>query len=255
MISICLTIKDRSKFIFEGREIVLFPKVVRSIVEAIRGNEDKFEIIVSDFNSTDMPMLDWLPELLNGLNYKIITVNSEFFSRGLGLNTSAANSSGDTLFFLDADTTFSKQAADLLLTYETSGKCFFPIVADWQDIDHTKFEMYTDSFGNCMIPKHIFEAVGGWKEWFSWGCEDNILLLTLQGHGVKIIRHPVDGMFHLWHPRVPRAYDKPFEEYKDHFHYKNYKNPSRFDVDKFLRERGLDSWIPSKMRYDEPPER
>src|SRR5258706_9357036 len=101
MISICVTIKNRSRLNAGGRELLLFPNCVKSIVESTRGIKD-VELVVADWESTDWPLNEWLERAAGDIPVRLIEVKGAF-SRGRGRNTAAAAARGDALLFLDAD--------------------------------------------------------------------------------------------------------------------------------------------------------
>ncbi len=61
MLSICMTVKNRSRVPVDGRELMLMPNCVQSIVDSV-GSGFECEIVVSDWGSDDWPLQEWLVE-------------------------------------------------------------------------------------------------------------------------------------------------------------------------------------------------
>ena len=62
MLSICTTVKNRSRVHVEGRELLLFPNCVETIVRARGGVADGLELVVTDWESDDWPLAEWLED-------------------------------------------------------------------------------------------------------------------------------------------------------------------------------------------------
>ena len=108
MLSICITVKNRSRVAVDGRDLTLLPNCIRSIASSV-GCNPACEIVVSDWGSDDWPLDDWLMETAAPLPAKITPLEGTF-SRGRGLNAAARSARGSTLFFLDADMLVSARA-------------------------------------------------------------------------------------------------------------------------------------------------
>src|SRR5215510_8347818 len=101
MLSICTTIKNRSRVTVEGRELLLFPRCVESIRASV-GRELPCELVVADWGSDDWPLDEWLPGAASPIPVRIIQLDGTF-SRGRGLNAAARAARGDLYFFADSD--------------------------------------------------------------------------------------------------------------------------------------------------------
>ena len=53
-LSICITVKNRSKVETEHGTLLLFPDCIKSITDSINDNDD-IELIIADWESTDWP--------------------------------------------------------------------------------------------------------------------------------------------------------------------------------------------------------
>ena len=59
MLSICVTIKNRSRLSIDDNELLLFPNCVKSIVESTRKHPD-CELVIADWQSEDWPLVEWV---------------------------------------------------------------------------------------------------------------------------------------------------------------------------------------------------
>jgi glycosyltransferase involved in cell wall biosynthesis len=198
MISICITVKNRSRVKTDKGELQLFPKCIKSVASV--NNEIPCEIIVSDWGSDDwpLPLAQWLSEAVKPIHPQIIQVEGGF-SRGRGLNVAAEAAKGDQLFFTDADCLFSPKVFLLGSKYIDEGKAFFPVVYSFADPEHKTGWWRHEGFGNCMISKKAFELTGGWPQYNVWGKEDDDFYAKVKGI-CGIVREEVPGFFHQWHP-------------------------------------------------------
>jgi glycosyltransferase involved in cell wall biosynthesis len=197
MISICVTVKNRSRLHVENRELQLFPNCVRSIVDAV-GDEFIAELIVSDWQSTDWPLQEWLVSTAHPLAVTISTRNG-FFSRGAGRNIAAAAATGETLFFIDADSLLCRELFIRGPEVLKRGRAYFPILFGFSDPNHRFGTWLEHGFGHCMISRKQFEQTGGWPEYESWGREDVHFYESVQS-ACGVERERVEGFYHQWHP-------------------------------------------------------
>ena len=199
MISICVTIKNRSLVAIPDAEkpLRLFPNCVDSVVNAI-GCEIPCELVVADFGSTDWPLAQWLAEAAHPIAVNIISVDGDF-SRGKGLNVAAAAARGDILFFLDADALVCQELFREGRDYVMQGKAYFPILFSFDDPAHEHGHWLDVGYGLCMLSKELFLRSGGWPEYRKWGKEDDDFFARIQMLA-ETVRHPVPGFYHQWHP-------------------------------------------------------
>ena len=167
-------------------------------LEKIRG-EDKFQIVLVDFGSTDYN-LDKLVKRFSGLEILIIRVN-EYFSRGRGLNIGYEQAKYANVFFCDADMLFTKR--DVIengYSVISKGKIYFPICMDLCDPTHQFGYWRTSGYGMCIVGKDMyFQSKYRWSEYGCLGKEDNDIWNIFNGKGMTV-REKVDGYFHQWHP-------------------------------------------------------
>lgn len=197
MVSICITVKNRSKVEANGYTLNLFPNCIQSIVESVPGNI-ACEIVVSDWGSDDWPLDSWVKNKAFPLQVQIIPLEGAF-SRGRGLNEAARFAKSDYLFFLDADMLVSSEIITAGIKYLDENKAFFPIVYSFYDSMHQDGWWRKEGFGNCMVTKKMFNEAGRWPDYKAWGKEDNDFYSKI-GSVTEIVREAVPGFYHQWHP-------------------------------------------------------
>src|SRR4051794_22976017 len=106
-LSICVTVKNRSRVRVADHELRLFPDCIESIARAT-SRQTPVELVVADWESDDWPLNEWLPQAIADTPTRLISMTGTF-SRGRGLNAAARASDGALLFFLDADMLVSPQ--------------------------------------------------------------------------------------------------------------------------------------------------
>jgi glycosyltransferase involved in cell wall biosynthesis len=197
MISICIAIKNRSRIELEGRELRLFPRCVASIAEATSGLEP-CELVVADWDSDDWPLADWLEEAAAPLPVRIVRMSGGF-SRGRGLNAAAREARGDCLLFTDADSLLGSALFERGIECCRNESAFFPVLFSYDGPEHCDGWWRNEGYGNCMVPRALFERSGGWPEYETWGREDDDFHERLSAIA-PVVRERVAGFFHQWHP-------------------------------------------------------
>jgi len=200
MLSICTTIKNRSRLTIDGRELALFPRCVESIKASV-GQNLSCELVVADWHSDDWPLEEWLRKAASPIPVTIVQLEG-VFSRGKGLNSAARAACGNLLFFVDTDVLLTSAVFLSGLEHARSGKAYFPILYAF-DSREEKTGLWSDGgYGHCLIRRADFEAVGGWPEYSSWGREDKDFWATVTAHQ-PVVRERVSGFYHQWHPEDP----------------------------------------------------
>lgn len=140
------------------------------------------------------------------------------FNRSEARNKAAAATSGDILVFCDADSTFAfpeeiEAAVELASSEEprwSSCKLYFMATQKWTEAlligesedDPVETEKVLSAVpgGILVIPRQMFDAVGGFDEGFvGWGYEDSAFLAAMSG---MFGRGAFWGdVIHLWHPK------------------------------------------------------
>jgi glycosyltransferase involved in cell wall biosynthesis len=197
MISVCTTVKNRSRVVVGNSELRLFQRCVESIVGSV-DDSMHCELVVSDWKSDDWPLQEWLYDAAKPLPVRIVSLHGRF-SRGKGRNCAAEAAVGNVLFFLDADCLISPDLLQEGLGHVQSGKAFFPITYSFNDPEHQSGIWRIYGYGNCMLARAHFESSGGWPEYSSWGREDNDFFDRVRAIA-KVVRKEVPGFYHQWHP-------------------------------------------------------
>ncbi|MBM4043303.1 MAG: glycosyltransferase family 2 protein [Planctomycetes bacterium] len=214
MISICITVKNRSRLVINGRELRLLPNCLEAIVGCVKP-EDDAEIVISDWQSDDWPLAEWAAEAARPIPLKLVPIEG-YFSRGRGLNVAFDHAQGDVLLFLDTDILICRELIDVGLQCVAAGKAFYPVYYQFTNPDHTSGKWFPSSYGNVMVAREHFLKAGRWPELKTWGREDNQLHDALRKI-VPIVREVMPRMVHQWHP--------------DSFAWKNrYANPQYGDT-------------------------
>jgi glycosyltransferase involved in cell wall biosynthesis len=194
MVSICITCKNRSKLQADRKTLYLLPHCIDSIIGASRDSQTPLEVVVSDWDSTDWPLEDWLPE--KEISSKIIPIDRDRFSLGYGRNIAAQSAFYNILFFLDADMLLNKSVLEDAVRSVEDGKMFFPICSD----------MYTNeirhgAFGNVAMSRENYNLLGEWSEKEEWGGEDLEYFNKCKKKGLKVSRKIYPEFIHQWHPK------------------------------------------------------
>ena len=197
MLSVCITVKNRSRVEVEGGELRLLPACIKSIAECAEPDED-IELVIADWHSDDWPLEDWAEEAARPVPLTLVTLEG-YFSRGKGLNAAADAAKGDVLLFLDADMLVPRELIDKGRRYVADGKAFYPICYTEMDPDGRKGRWRASAFGNVMLSRDRFLEAGKWPELKSWGREDNSLHDAVKRLG-PVVRENVPSFRHQWHP-------------------------------------------------------
>lgn len=194
MISIIISIKNRSYLKHKDKTLEIFPNTLVSLAE-LSTEVYPIEVIVADFKSTDVD----LPELISRYpDIKLITMEGDF-SKGKGINEAVRQSTYDNLFLLDADVLISDKAVEKCLkTITDKNKPWFPFIKRRGE-DGNEFFMNGEGSGVCGIKKEWFNAVGGIPEFYSWGGED-CLFYNNTHRKFGSVREKCHDLIHQWHP-------------------------------------------------------
>jgi len=201
MLSICITCKNRSLIDINGDKLKLLPNCIDSILAIVTDIDEKVELVISDWDSDDWPLKEWLPQKVDGkISLNLVSLKKEGFSRGQGRNIAFQKSKGDKIFFVDADMLFeSSYVFNKGLQVLKKGMAFLPICFSYKDIHHINGWWRATGFGNIMVNRDTFITVGPWWEKDTWGKEDDDIMFKLSKI-VKISRENTPGFFHQWHP-------------------------------------------------------
>lgn len=200
ILSICITVKNRSKVDWECLDstLTLLPDCIESIGR-LYSKKDKVEIVISDWNSTDWKLSDWMPQLCQN-PYKIIPIDKEGFSKGYGINQAVKHAMGDTIFVLDADMLlYSREIITAGMSIVNRGGVYFPIPKYM--VNPNGGFRYTCGVGNMIIDKKMFTDFGGLPEYYRFGFEDSDFFHILEEKGIRVVSKPTDRLIHPYHPQ------------------------------------------------------
>jgi len=183
-ISICVTVKNRSRIYTEQGTLKLFPNCVNSI----ETHFPKAEILAADWNSTDWPLSQWF-------HHTIIPMPDPFVKAD-GLEKCAEQAQSDILFLMDCDVFFtSPEVFERGINIAQQGKAYFPICWSYSNPEHTEGWWRITAFGSVILPKSLFLA-HKWRRQTTWGEDDFDFYKRLQPLTVRDSTH----IFHQWHP-------------------------------------------------------
>jgi hypothetical protein len=199
VVSICLTIQDRSRIdLPDGRTLTPFLECVQALAKAhveLKGEID-LQVVVADWRSTDWPLNEWLDEASGDLPVHLVMLQGGF-SRGRGLNVASQYAPGDVLFFLDTDTLLDAEVVRAGLRAVQSGNAFFPLC--WYYVEPESAIWAERGFGNCMVSRDMLRRVGLWPVLPNNDSEDVLFHDALSKH-FEISRPRMKTLVHPWHP-------------------------------------------------------
>jgi glycosyltransferase involved in cell wall biosynthesis len=214
-LSVCVSLKNRSRIRQGERELTLFPNCV-TCLRVLSGLDVPIEMVIADFASDDWPIVEWIEQAAAGMHVRVISVD-ESFSRGRGLNVAVKYARSDRFLLCDADILVSTAALHRAIDVIDSNKAWFPICRcldengvpeSWLDFGH----------GIAGVSRGVFHTTSGVPEFRSWGGED-VIFSARVGSLVPIVRERFEGLFHQWHPDECRNenYERP--KHADYYDY------------------------------------
>ena len=229
IISICVSLKNRSRMLYGVRLLDNFPRMVRSISD-LAEELGPIELVVADFHSDDWPLSQWLVSAGN-MRVKIVNVDGDF-SRGKGLNVAAGHASCDRLFLTDVDVLVHAGSLKRGLASIERGAVRFPIFR-YLDIENREqgFEDFTR--GLTFLTRDLIQKSGGIPEFFSWGGEDDIFYDRLSSLAA-VERERDEKLLHQWHPESAKHqhYIRPRKhDYEMHVNRETANPLAIFDID------------------------
>lgn len=196
-VSICVTVKNRSRVVTEYGTLELFPMLVDSLLTALQPGEA--ELVVADWGSTDWPLQEWLDQRSAWLPVQLVTIQSAGFSRGLGLNAAAEQATSDLVCFVDADMLIPRDLCTQSVEAVGNGSVFAPICYYYLDHRHKTGFWAEGGYGCCALTKKMLATVGGWPVYHEWGFADTHLMERLALY-YPISRPKINRFIHQWHP-------------------------------------------------------
>jgi glycosyltransferase involved in cell wall biosynthesis len=194
--SICITSKNRSKVILENKILYLLPDCISSLKNTIEDNN--IELIIADWGSTDWPIQDWIEYKAPDIPIQIINIKSDKFSVGKGRNIAASNANGDYLFFIDADVVLNREAFNEAILLAKTYKVGFPKIIYQQQYNQDVYTLDSGA-GNVLITTELFNEIGKWPEYWSYGFEDIEFANKLKAK-LGELKTTETPFVHKWHP-------------------------------------------------------
>lgn len=215
-LSVCCTIRNRTKVDTKYGTLNLFSDCVASLKAACENALIEWELVLTDWKSTDTDY-KWLPE-----NHQLILINKKGFSRGYGLNVAAENAKYSNLLFIDTDMLVTSSFIKRCLGHCQKKRAYFPICWSVAEPDRKKSKSFLGTTlpnkkwngragrtgwritgrGMCSMQKSIWNDVGKWPEYWKWGREDGDYCTKFRRKKIKVIRKNENGLVHCWHPTM-----------------------------------------------------
>jgi len=203
-LSICTTIKNRSKVETQYGPLFLFPNCIESLANTLHLS-DNIELIIADWESTDYPIDNWIEDKID-IPIEIITVkhSKNELSIGKGRNIAASHATKDVILFLDADMLI-QTSESLIKGYETAkewGHCY-PQVLYQQTYNKNHWEVH-EGGGNVFIRRDFLQKVGPWPEYWRHGFEDTDFAQKIKSAkeiNKEVLYISSEPIFHQWHPQ------------------------------------------------------
>lgn len=198
-LSVCICVKNRSRLVDNHHERLMLPECIKAVVQA--GENRNIEVVIVDFESTDWPLRDWIGEVCGELSVRVIQAAGDF-SKGRGHNLAVGASRSDRILLLDADVLIPRDFLGKAIRIVDAGSAWFPVFQDLRE-DGTLGSWRDLTTGIAALPKSVYFAAGGVREFRSWGGEDDLFLDAVR-RLVPIERGRVEGLQHIWHPEWAR---------------------------------------------------
>ncbi len=219
LLSICISLKNRSRIVYGDKELNLFPRCVERVSKCAE-SLGIIELVIADYSSDDWQLNEWIDEFSLNLKLQVINMNDPF-SRGEGLNTAVKMAESDRIFICDADMLVNVNTLQKGIDMIDQGKAWFPIC---QFLDETgKYSHWLDAgYGFSFLSKNLFDQVGGIPEFKSWGGEDDLFYDRVNKE-VTTVHERCNGLIHQWHPEYCR--------------HENYINEKRSDYKTHIKNK------------------
>jgi len=204
MLSICTTIKNRSKIHTDKGFIYPFPNCIESIASSLSLNSE-VELVITDWESTDWPLENWIESMLPSIDIHLIDVQCDRgFSAGKGRNIAASQCNGEYIFFMDADMIITREVIQYGLQITNDNTVYYPTVL--YEVDNGK-QIIHHGGGNVFMTKKTFIESGGWPEYWKHGFEDTDYVKTIRDK-YEVKTNDELTIFHQWHPQTKLFKDK-----------------------------------------------
>lgn len=237
ILSICVTVKNRSRISWKSGELCPFPKCVKALA-SVAEVVGSIELVVADFSSDDWPLVDWLAEVAGTMEVKVLGMAGPF-SKGRGLNEAVGAAKSENLLLFDADILIDESAFVAGLHFLSKGKAFFPILMNLDESGNDEIWNHWGT-GIVFVKKKFFKAAGGIPEFQSWGGEDDLFYQAVCDLA-PVERSRMLGIVHQWHPEFCRHENYEKGEREDFRTYVG-KSESRANYHSLERREGMGSY-------------
>ena len=198
MLSICTTIKNRSRVLSDNGTLFLFPNCIESVAKSLSLTDD-VELVISDWESTDWDIREWIEDKIPHIPIHIITVKADGFSAGKGRNISADHANGDILFFMDADMIINKEVISHGINEVTMGNVYYPTVK--YEVEQGGKQIIHEGGGNVFMSKEVYLKAGKWPCFWEFGFEDTDFANKIKSIAPVVVNDNI-SIFHQWHPQT-----------------------------------------------------
>jgi len=208
-LSIIIIIKNRTRFpvTHNGKEVVLklFENNLDKLLELHQPESETWELVLCDFNSTDVNMADFLKQKFeaaqSSFTYQLHTIPDKKFCKGKGLNIASKLAKYENLFYLDADMLItSRDIFTQAYNHLTASRVYFPICMNYENPEQTVTKARPSGTGNVFISKKNL-TLKPWPEYNKWGNEDTHFYQFFKTKKLAV-RSNVATFFHQWHPNT-----------------------------------------------------
>lgn len=201
-ISFCFSLKDRLEWNIGVEILPLFKNCILTLKNCLESlSVQDYEICISSWDEKEdyEALENFLYLNFNTEKIKVKNFTQEEFSRGKGRNRSFQLSTGNFIFFFDADMIFlrDKVIKDGLKSLKNN-KAYFPICYSFYEDGTANWRPY--GYGNCGVKREMMNDVN-WLDKKTWGAEDDKFFDDLKSK-YGVVRKNVEGFCHQWHPSM-----------------------------------------------------
>jgi glycosyltransferase involved in cell wall biosynthesis len=200
ILSVCVSLKNRSRIAWKSDELILFPNCVKCLAK-VASVVGPIELVVADFSSDDWPLEEWLAAAAGVMSVRVVSMDGDF-SKGRGLNAAVNEAQSENILLFDVDIVIDESAFVAGLHFLAKGRAFFPIIKNLDEAGNDDFWNHPGT-GISFVKKAVFETAGGVPEFRSWGGEDDLFYQSVKSSS-PIERMKLEGIVHQWHPESCR---------------------------------------------------
>ena len=194
------------------------------------------EVVIVDYGSIE-PYKTQLSTIVLNLGFNYVREEAKFWSRARSLNVGIFSSTGERVFFIDADTLLPKNYVKRHLEVATDKNYITNLVYDSQEkidkcSDHSVMISKSGAVRPCgwshfSVDRYWLKKLKGYNtDFIGWGGEDDDILFRLKKSGVSRVTFKDVTPVHLYHKGYKDLMKEVGQEkfYKDNL----YKNRIRY---------------------------